>query len=81
MLARGLAHPVVFMGGNTPRALDGVVDGVVERSKEGDERPMRDSRREGSEEMGKRNGDIVGRRRDVNGMRTFFSKVIDCGQK
>eukprot|EP00752_Nemacystus_decipiens_P012922 g11436.t1 len=34
ILARGLAHPIVFMGGTTPRALDGVVDGVVKQSEE-----------------------------------------------
>ncbi|CAM9923584.1 unnamed protein product [Sphacelaria rigidula] len=32
VLARGLAHPMVFMGQTTPRALDGTVSGVIRES-------------------------------------------------
>lgn len=67
ILARGLAHPVVFLGQSTPRALDGVVDGVVKQSEQND----RNSQATGSSGGG--SGEEGGK--DANGMQTFFAKV------
>ena len=68
ILARGLAHPVVFLGQTTPRALDGVVDGVVKQSEESD----RKSQAAGNSGGG---GGGEGGGKDENGMQTFFTKV------
>lgn len=67
ILARGLAHPIVFMGGSTPRALDGVVDGVVKTNEE-------QSDQQSTVHTGKGAGN-EGDRKGENGMQTFFTKV------
>ncbi|CAM9762041.1 unnamed protein product [Ectocarpus sp. 4 AP-2014] len=84
ILARGLAHPIVFMGRTTPRALDGVVDGVVKSSEEQtmnengemnssnsnnvSNSESKDSAADGQEKAGEAQG------KDENGMQTFFTK-------
>ncbi|CAM9985695.1 unnamed protein product, partial [Laminaria digitata] len=67
ILARGLAHPVVFLGQTTPRALDGVVDGVVKQSEQINRKSQTavSSRGAGGGEEGGK---------DANGMQTFFAK-------
>lgn len=68
ILARGLAHPVVFMGQTTPRVLDGAVNGVVKQG----------------EGRGKDVGDDDAPGGDTNGMQTFFTKVCPlcrCGRR
>lgn len=66
ILARGLAHPIVFMGQATPRALDGAVDGVVKRSEDS------------SKEAEGKNGEKKDEKKDANGMQTFFAKASVC---
>lgn len=73
ILARGLAHPIVFMGGSTPRALDGVVDGVSKQSEE--QTGGKQSRGQTQEKGGGDGGDSNGDGKGANGMQTFFTKV------
>lgn len=84
ILARGLAHPIVFMGRTTPRALDGVVDGVVKSSEEqskNDDGEMDSSiSNNGSKNESKDSGaGGQGQEKDENGMQTFFTKVRQPG--
>ncbi|CAN0422290.1 unnamed protein product [Pylaiella littoralis] len=70
ILARGLAHPVVFMGGSTPRALDGAVDGVVKQS---NEQSGKESKGHNGDE-GRNGDDVKEDEKRENGMQTFFTK-------
>lgn len=86
ILARGLAHPIVFMGRTTPRALDGVVDGVVKQSEEqsningdsngnieaGSKESSQEATRSGKTGKGEKEGK---EEKEENGMQTFFTKV------
>ncbi|CAM9570420.1 unnamed protein product [Hapterophycus canaliculatus] len=81
ILARGLAHPIVFMGRTTPRALDGVVDGVVKSSNEQGQTSDSDSDKNsnsgkkinGAARAEKDGGGADGK--NENGMQTFMTKV------
>lgn len=89
ILARGLAHPIVFMGRTTPRALDGVVDGVVKQSEEqsstdgngnstgsGDTKGASKEATAAPTASGKAvGGDGENEGKDGNSMQTFFTKV------
>lgn len=72
ILARGLAHPVVFLGQSTPRALDGVVDGVVKQSEQND--------RKSHDAVSGGNGSVEDGGKDANGMQTFFAKVSQSSE-
>lgn len=72
ILARGLAHPVVFLGQSTPRALDGVVDGVVKQSEHND--------RNSNGAVSGGGGSTEEGRKDANGMQTFFAKVSQSSE-
>ncbi|CBJ48930.1 conserved unknown protein [Ectocarpus siliculosus] len=86
ILARGLAHPIVFMGRTTPRALDGVVDGVVKSSEEQSMNENGEMNSSNSNNVSKgeikdsaadgqgkgKAGETQGK--DENGMQTFFTK-------
>ena len=73
ILARGLAHPVVFLGQSTPRALDGMVDGVVKQSEQNAiKSPAAANSSGGGAGVG--GSDREGGK-DANGMQTFFAKV------
>ncbi|CAM9623563.1 unnamed protein product [Ectocarpus fasciculatus] len=80
ILARGLAHPIVFMGRTTPRALDGVVDGVVKSSEEQSKNDNGEVNRKNDGSKSKK-GSVDGQgkageaqEKDENGMQTFFTK-------
>ncbi|CAM9128034.1 unnamed protein product [Scytosiphon promiscuus] len=76
ILARGLAHPIVFMGRTTPRALDGVVDGVVKSSEEQDQAANGDTSSGGKNNRGtdaEKKGETAAGKEE-NGMQTFFTK-------
>lgn len=77
ILARGLAHPLVFTGNTTPRVLDRAVDGIVEQGdqKSKGNKPNETVLLEESRRTTEGQSGAVEQSRGLNFMQQFFSKV------